>query len=53
MHREKRVEVGGERDVREGGKKEGVGGDVIGNIMLLNNDSRANKLHEITINNIM
>ena len=34
--------MGGERDVRDGGKKEGVG-DEIGNCMLLNNDSRANK----------
>ena len=34
--------MGGERDVSEEGKKEGVGMR-IGNIMLLNNDSRANK----------
>ena len=36
-------EVGGERDVGDGGKEEGVWGDEIGNIMLLNNDSLANK----------
>ena len=36
--------VGGERDVGDGGKEEGVLGDEIGNIMLLNNDSLANKI---------
>ena len=36
--------VGGERDVGDGGKEEGVWGDEIGNIMLLNNDSLANKI---------
>ena len=36
-------------------EREGRGerGDELGNIMLLNNDSRANKLHEITNNNII
>ena len=41
-------EARGEWEVREvlerGGKKEGVWGDEIGNIMLLNNDSLANKI---------
>ena len=41
--------MGGERCWRRG-KKEGVWGDEIGNIMLLNNDSLAN---EITIHNII
>ena len=36
--------VGGERDVGDGGKEEGVWGDEIGNIMLLNNDSLENKI---------
>ena len=44
---------GCERDVREGVRKRGLGRDEIGNIMLLNNESRANKLDEISINNII
>ena len=34
-------------------RERGSRGDEIGNIMLLNNDSQANKLQEITNNNIM
>ena len=36
--------MGGERDVGDGVRRGGGWGDEIGNIMLLNNDSLANKI---------